>query len=144
MCLRLKHCALEVDSAAQPHPSAQLCSALTKLDLRKHDKSLAHHHYPALLHVISTLFEAQFSSDTAIEQHQLIRSLSHCDTLPMMPPRSGLTSSFSVTDANNEVVCPLKNHDGSSCRKRCIGVRLPPAQSLPTSPHNGKTRKRAS
>jgi len=42
-----------------------------------------------------------------------------------MPPRSGLTSSFSVTDANNEVVCPLKNHDGSSCRKRCIGVSSP-------------------
>lgn len=46
-----------------------------------------------------------------------------------MPPRSALTSSFSVTDANNEVVCPLKNHDGSSCRKRCIGVS-PPAANL--------------
>lgn len=39
-----------------------------------------------------------------------------------MPPRSSLTSSFSVTDANNEVICPLKNNDGSSCRKRCTGV----------------------
>lgn len=39
-----------------------------------------------------------------------------------MPPRSSLTSSFSVTDSNNEVVCPLRNQDGSSCRKRCLGV----------------------
>jgi len=39
-----------------------------------------------------------------------------------MPPRSSLTSSFSVTDVNNEVVCPLRNQDGSSCRKRCLGV----------------------
>ncbi|KAK3362903.1 hypothetical protein B0T25DRAFT_23033 [Lasiosphaeria hispida] len=39
-----------------------------------------------------------------------------------MPPRS-LTSSFSITDANNEVVCPLRNQDGSSCRKRCIGEK---------------------
>ncbi len=41
---------------------------------------------------------------------------------PKMPPRSSLTSSFSISDANNEVVCPLRNTDGSSCRKRCIGV----------------------
>ncbi|KAL8370261.1 hypothetical protein RB595_000577 [Gaeumannomyces hyphopodioides] len=40
-----------------------------------------------------------------------------------MPPRSSLTSSFSVTDSNNEVVCPLRNQDGSSCRKRCIGEK---------------------
>ncbi|KAJ5908878.1 hypothetical protein N7495_001560 [Penicillium taxi] len=40
-----------------------------------------------------------------------------------MPPRSSLTSSFSVTDANNEVVCPLKNNDGSNCRKRCLGEK---------------------
>ncbi|KAF3803071.1 hypothetical protein GCG54_00009768 [Colletotrichum gloeosporioides] len=40
-----------------------------------------------------------------------------------MPPRSSLTSSFSITDSNNEVVCPLRNQDGSSCRKRCIGKR---------------------
>ncbi|KAI1083091.1 hypothetical protein F5B20DRAFT_445505 [Whalleya microplaca] len=40
-----------------------------------------------------------------------------------MPPRSGLTSSFSITDSNNEVVCPLRNQDGSSCRKRCIGEK---------------------
>jgi hypothetical protein len=36
--------------------------------------------------------------------------------------RSSLTSSFSVLDAINEVVCPLRNQDGSSCRKRCLGV----------------------
>ncbi|KAI3329389.1 hypothetical protein HD806DRAFT_519563 [Xylariaceae sp. AK1471] len=40
-----------------------------------------------------------------------------------MPPRSSLTSSFSITDANNEVVCPLHNQDGSSCHKRCIGEK---------------------
>ena len=40
-----------------------------------------------------------------------------------MPPRSSLTSSFSAsTDANDEVVCPLTNPDGSHCRKRCLGV----------------------
>lgn len=56
-----------------------------------------------------------------------------------MPPRSSLTSSFSISDANNEVVCPLRNQDGSSCRKRCIGVRsafpppLPPPSSAPGS-----------
>lgn len=40
-----------------------------------------------------------------------------------MPPRSSLTSSFSLIDANNEVVCPLANQDGSSCRKRCLGEK---------------------
>ncbi|PSR97500.1 hypothetical protein BD289DRAFT_90225 [Coniella lustricola] len=40
-----------------------------------------------------------------------------------MPPRSHLTSSFSITDTNNEVVCPLHNQDGSSCRKRCLGEK---------------------
>jgi hypothetical protein len=45
------------------------------------------------------------------------------DDLCTMPPRSSLTSSFSVTDANNEVVCPLKNNDGSNCRKRCLGEK---------------------
>ncbi|KAG5928704.1 hypothetical protein E4U42_000134 [Claviceps africana] len=40
-----------------------------------------------------------------------------------MPPRTSLTSSFSITDTNNEVVCPLRNQDGSSCRKRCIGEK---------------------
>ncbi|KAL2019214.1 hypothetical protein VTK56DRAFT_9941 [Thermocarpiscus australiensis] len=39
-----------------------------------------------------------------------------------MPPRSSLAS-FSITDANNEVVCPLRNQDGSSCRKRCVGEK---------------------
>ncbi|KAF2813664.1 uncharacterized protein BDZ99DRAFT_485835 [Mytilinidion resinicola] len=40
-----------------------------------------------------------------------------------MPPRASLTSSFSVSDENNVVVCPLKNHDGSGCRKRCTGEK---------------------
>ncbi|KAH7359231.1 hypothetical protein B0T11DRAFT_307037 [Plectosphaerella cucumerina] len=40
-----------------------------------------------------------------------------------MPPRSALTSQFSIADSNNEVVCPLRNQDGSSCRKRCIGEK---------------------
>lgn len=40
-----------------------------------------------------------------------------------MPPKSNLTGSFSVAEAGNEVVCPLKNNDGSTCRKRCFGVR---------------------
>lgn len=44
-----------------------------------------------------------------------------------MPPRASLTSSFSVTDVNNEVVCPLKNNDGSNCRKRCLGVSSTPS-----------------
>ena len=41
---------------------------------------------------------------------------------PGMPPKNSLTSSFSASDPNNEVVCPLKNNDGSNCRKRCLGV----------------------
>ena len=45
-----------------------------------------------------------------------------------MPPRASLTSSFSVADVNNEVVCPLRNQDGSSCRKRCLGVSLSPSR----------------
>jgi hypothetical protein len=42
-----------------------------------------------------------------------------------MPPRAPLTGSFSVNEENNVVVCPLRNHDGSACRKRCTGVSLP-------------------
>lgn len=42
-----------------------------------------------------------------------------------MPPRASLTGSFSVSDENNVVVCPLRNHDNSACRKRCTGVSLP-------------------
>ncbi|EZF51106.1 hypothetical protein H103_05614, partial [Trichophyton rubrum CBS 288.86] len=38
-------------------------------------------------------------------------------------PRPSLTSSFSVSDATNEVVCPLANNDGSNCRKRCLGEK---------------------
>ncbi|POS84346.1 hypothetical protein EPUL_002664 [Erysiphe pulchra] len=40
-----------------------------------------------------------------------------------MPPRTSLTSSFSISDLNNEVVCPLRNQDGSGCRKRCLGEK---------------------
>ncbi|OMP85961.1 hypothetical protein BK809_0002173 [Diplodia seriata] len=40
-----------------------------------------------------------------------------------MPPPRNLTNSFSVSDSTNEVVCPLRNQDGSSCRKRCIGEK---------------------
>ncbi|KAL1953692.1 hypothetical protein VTO42DRAFT_2365 [Malbranchea cinnamomea] len=40
-----------------------------------------------------------------------------------MPPRTSLTGTFSVSDANNEVVCPLLNNDGSNCRKRCLGEK---------------------
>ncbi|KAL2409284.1 hypothetical protein ABEF94_004058, partial [Exophiala dermatitidis] len=41
-----------------------------------------------------------------------------------MPPKAALTGSFLVsTDAENEVVCPLTNQDGSLCRKRCIGEK---------------------
>jgi hypothetical protein len=54
----------------------------------------------------------------------LNRFATGCSQLDKMPPRSSLTSSFSITDANNEVVCPLRNQDGSSCRKRCIGVSV--------------------
>ncbi|KAF2470436.1 uncharacterized protein BDR25DRAFT_34795 [Lindgomyces ingoldianus] len=40
-----------------------------------------------------------------------------------MPPRGSLTGSFSVSDENNVVVCPLRNQDGSACRKRCTGEK---------------------
>lgn len=61
----------------------------------------------------------------------------HRGDICTMPPRSSLTTSFSVTDANNEVVCPLKNNDGSNCRKRCLGVSLSLFLSLsfPSKPH---------
>lgn len=49
----------------------------------------------------------------------------------MPPQRSALTSSFSLADATNEVVCPLRNHDGSGCRKRCLGVSPRSFQALP-------------
>jgi hypothetical protein len=58
------------------------------------------------------------------------------DPICTMPPRSSLTSSFSVTDANNEVVCPLKNNDSSNCRKRCLGVSpSPPPSPERLQPH---------
>ena len=41
-----------------------------------------------------------------------------------MPPKPDLQGAFMVSnDAENEVVCPLSNQDGSACRKKCIGVR---------------------
>lgn len=41
-----------------------------------------------------------------------------------MPPKPALTGSFQVsTDAENEVICPLSNQDGSPCRKKCIGEK---------------------
>ncbi|RKF59373.1 putative RfeD protein [Erysiphe neolycopersici] len=40
-----------------------------------------------------------------------------------MPPRTSFTSSFSISNLNNEVVCPLHNQDGSGCRKRCLGEK---------------------
>ncbi|KAF4124042.1 Transcription factor RfeD [Geosmithia morbida] len=42
-----------------------------------------------------------------------------------MPPRTStaLTSSFSISDSKDEVVCPLKNQDGSNCHKRCLGEK---------------------
>lgn len=39
-----------------------------------------------------------------------------------MPPKSALTSSFSASELDSEVVCPLKTVEGSNCRKRCLGV----------------------
>lgn len=41
----------------------------------------------------------------------------------MPPSRAPLTGSFSVSDENNVVVCPLRNQDGSACRKRCTGEK---------------------
>ncbi|KAF1946668.1 hypothetical protein EJ02DRAFT_216989 [Clathrospora elynae] len=46
--------------------------------------------------------------------------------LAAMPPhasRAPLTGSFAVSDENNVVVCPLRNHDSSACRKRCTGEK---------------------
>ena len=40
-----------------------------------------------------------------------------------MPPKpSSFTGSFSTTEANHEVACPLPNNDGSKCHKKCTGV----------------------
>jgi hypothetical protein len=52
-----------------------------------------------------------------------------------MPPRAPLTGSFSVNEENNVVVCPLRNHDGSACRKRCTGVSLPSRPALHPARH---------
>ena len=44
-----------------------------------------------------------------------------------MPPKPSLTGSFQVSnEAENEVICPLNNQDGSLCRKKCLGVRVFP------------------
>ena len=48
-----------------------------------------------------------------------------------MPPKSSLTSSFSASELDSEVVCPLKTIEGSNCRKRCLGVS---ARSLSHGP----------
>ncbi|KAI4110916.1 MAG: hypothetical protein LQ339_000918 [Xanthoria mediterranea] len=40
-----------------------------------------------------------------------------------MPPKSSLTSSFSASELDSEVVCPLKTVEGSNCRKRCLGEK---------------------
>lgn len=68
---------------------------------------------------------------TSSHEHQppflpltLALTLTLAELLQMPPRSSNLQSSFSVSDANNVVVCPLKNHDNSSCRKRCFGVSL--------------------
>ena len=41
-----------------------------------------------------------------------------------MPPKLN-TSNHHSSDPDNEVVCPIKSADGSNCRKKCLGVRLP-------------------
>ena len=42
-----------------------------------------------------------------------------------MPPRTNGQSSFAVDNASTaEVACPLTNQDGSTCRKRCLGVSI--------------------
>ncbi|RKF74831.1 putative RfeD protein [Golovinomyces cichoracearum] len=40
-----------------------------------------------------------------------------------MSPRSTFASSISISDTSNEVMCPLRNQDGSGCRKRCLGEK---------------------
>ena len=40
-----------------------------------------------------------------------------------MPPRQSLTSSFSVTDVNNEVVCPLRNQVRTDRDTNCLLAR---------------------
>ena len=79
------------------------------------------HHIPAESppHRLKTPREPTSQTETQSATQRLIEKGGHICT---MPPRSSLTSSFSVTDANNEVICPLKNNDRSSCRKRCTGV----------------------
>lgn len=62
----------------------------------------------------------QLASPPAHSRRPPLRS-DRCPDAAAMP-RPSLTSSFSVSDATNEVVCPLANNDGSNCRKRCLGV----------------------
>jgi hypothetical protein len=51
-----------------------------------------------------------------------------------MPPPAGFS------DPANEVVCPLKNNDGSSCRKKCTGVR-PPLPAIGSMLTDGQEKK---
>ena len=37
-------------------------------------------------------------------------------------PRAAMPAPFPPSDLSGEVVCPLQNQDGSTCRKRCLGV----------------------
>ncbi|KAL8760855.1 MAG: hypothetical protein Q9184_002990 [Pyrenodesmia sp. 2 TL-2023] len=46
-----------------------------------------------------------------------------CIETHSMPPKPSLTSSFSASEVDKEVVCPLKTLDGSNCRKRCLGEK---------------------
>lgn len=45
-----------------------------------------------------------------------------------MPPKPS-TSLPQIADPENEVVCPIKAADGTNCRKKCLGVRLPPPRT---------------
>ncbi|KFY15136.1 hypothetical protein V491_05762, partial [Pseudogymnoascus sp. VKM F-3775] len=53
----------------------------------------------------------------------MVGTLAVAAAATMPTQRSALTSSFSLADATNEVVCPLRNQDGSGCRKRCLGEK---------------------
>lgn len=54
-----------------------------------------------------------------------------------MPPKPS-TSLPQIADPENEVVCPIKAADGTNCRKKCLGVRLPP----PRTPRTPRTPMR--
>lgn len=99
--------------------------ALCNAQLPRH--SAASHHQLSHHHPLSALSQRK----TALNRPPHPRSLARDSAGGVkMPPRSSLTSSFSITDSNNEVVCPLRNQDGSSCRKRCVGVSPFPVTSM--------------